>query len=90
MTVPEPGRWRNSPAGGGFLGEDRQAIVGEEAIWCKEGLESGVGGTSDARLNVNCWKPGVLMVRFVGFFRPVRGASFSGDVGAENAWDSDP
>ena len=27
------------------------------------------------------------MVRFVGFFRPVRGVSFRGDVGAENAWE---
>ena len=29
------------------------------------------------------------MVRFVGFFRPVRGVSFKGEVGAENACGSE-
>ena len=50
----EPGRWRNSPPGGGFLGEASEARAGEDAMWCSEGRELGVGGTSNARLNVNC------------------------------------
>jgi len=31
-------------------------------------------------------KPGVLMVKLVGFFRPVRRGSLRGDIGAEIGW----
>lgn len=58
--------------------------AGEDGKCVIEGLELGVGGTSGVALgNDTCWKPGVRMVKLVGFFLPDLCASLRGDTGAE-------
>lgn len=65
--------------------------AGEDWKCVMEGLELGVGGTSGVALgNETCWKPGVRMVRLVGFLLPDFSASFRGETGAEKAVLSRP
>ena len=72
-----------------MVGVANECKDGDEWNVCSEGLELGVGGISGiVRAKVSWLKPGVRIVRFVGFLRPLRGVSLKGEVGSENGYRS--
>lgn len=73
------------PPWGNEVGEINDGKAGEDAKCCSEGLPEGVGGITAwlSDPNVSLLKPGVCMVKFVGFLLPVLSGGAIGDAGAE-------
>ena len=82
--MPKDGNERCRPPEEDVVGVARECRDGDDWKFANDGLELGVGGMSGvARAKLSWLKPGVRILRFVGFFRPLRGVSLNGEVGSE-------
>ena len=83
--MPKEGSERCNPPEDEVVGVARECNDGDDWKFGKNGFELGVGGMSGvARAELSWLKPGVRILRFVGFFRPLRGISLKGDVGSND------
>ena len=73
------------PPGGPKDGDKREGSAGDDSKCRNDGRPEGVGGTREwpAVANVDLSKPGVWIVRFVGFLRLLFKGPRMGEVGAE-------
>ena len=78
------GRERCNPFEDEVVGVARECNDGDDWRFGRDGLELGVGGMSGvARAKFSWLGPGVRILRFAGFFRPLRGVSLKGEVGSD-------